>query len=243
MNGRKALVLGAACAALIAAIFFINKSPPDSARTSASPEQSESPTTTIAPAADTTHVASVDPSRSDTDASVAATEENVADGQTFHVDAAGNLVLNEQTRLNIEALVAQIEPREWDAAIREQIEHLPPAAARLAQDLIDRFVNYQQAQKQAYPPGDVPATLEDAVIQLEGLHALREAHFGPEVARAFYGNEEIIAREMIEVMRIENDQSLTPEEKAERARALRERLPGVSAIDKSNRDFDAVQRK
>jgi hypothetical protein len=233
MNGRKVLVLGTASAALIAAIYFVIKDPPDPA--SPSPAQSEKSATAVAPAT-TTSGSGTDASPPGASSSVAAIEENSTDGQLFRVDAAGNLVSDEQTRLNIEALIAQIESRELDAAIHELTESLPPAAARLAEEWVYKFVSYQQAQRQAYPPGEAPPTPEDAMRELEGLHALREAHFGPQVAQGFYGREEIIAREMIEVMRVESDQSLTAAEKAEHAKAIRERLPGVSAIEKSNRD-------
>lgn len=154
----------------------------------------------------------------------------------FRTDAAGRLVVDEQTRLNLEALIAQSGSRALDAEVREQTEHLPAAAGRQAEELVQKFVLYQEAQRQAFPPGDVPFTEDDAVRQLDGLHALREAYFGPELAQRLYGGETAIAREMIEVMRIENDQSLTADEKLERAQALRERLPGVAAIERSNRE-------
>ena len=51
---------------------------------------------------------------------------------------------------------------------------------------------------------------EDALAELEGLHALRAAHFGAVIARALYGEEEIVARQLIELMRLEKDQSEDP---------------------------------
>ena len=182
---------------------------------------------------------SVGPSRSETLAPMA---DDVDDGETaFATDAAGELVVNEQTRLNMEMLIAQAEPGNLWGEVAEQTEHLPPQAARQAEELLRQFVEYQQAQRQTYPPGDAPVTEDDALRELDGLHALRVAHFGPEVARRLYGNDEKIAREMIEVMRLENDQSLTTEEKQQRARALRERLPGIDAIEAQNR-ADAAAR-
>jgi lipase chaperone LimK len=102
---------------------------------------------------------------------------------------------------------------------------------------------YQQAQRQLDPPDAAPLTEDDAIRQLEGLHALREAHFGPDVARRFFGREEAIGREMIEVLRVENDQSLTTQEKLERSQALRERLPGVAAIERNNRQSTQPQEQ
>jgi len=54
------------------------------------------------------------------------------------------------------------------------------------------------------------------------LHALRVAHFGPVIARALYGEEEAESRQLVELMRLEKDQSLTLEEKAVRAQQLRD---------------------
>jgi lipase chaperone LimK len=154
----------------------------------------------------------------------------------FRTDAAGELVVDEQTRLNMEALIAQTEAGELYREVREQTEHLPPTAARDAEELVQKFVQYQHAQRQTYPPRDAPVSEDEAIRELEALHALRQTHFGAEVAAQLYGHEERIAREMIEVMRIENDQSLTPAEKLARAQAIREHLPGVAAIEKRNRE-------
>ena len=48
---------------------------------------------------------------------------------------------------------------------------------------------------------------------------------GPVVARALYGEEEASSRQLIELMRLEKDQSLTMEEKAARAQRLRDSMP------------------
>jgi lipase chaperone LimK len=42
------------------------------------------------------------------------------------------------------------------------------------------------------------------------------------VARALYGEEEAVSRHLVELMRLEKDQSLTMEEKAARAQQLRD---------------------
>ena len=142
--------------------------------------------------------------------------------KTFRVNGAGRLVLDEQTRLNMEALFARTERDRLAEAKQQAIEPLPAAAGTQAAELLEHYDNYQQAQKQAYPPGAAPATEEAALAELDGLHALRVAHFGPVVARALYGEEEAVARQLVELMRIEKDQSLTMEEKAARAQRLRD---------------------
>ena len=111
---------------------------------------------------------------------------------------------------------------------------LPPAAATQALDIVERYRNYQAAQDQNYVD-EAPASPEDAIVQLESLHTLRVEHFGAELAKAFYGDAERLSRELIELMRLEKDQSLTMEEKAERAQRLHDTLPAVSAADKGQR--------
>ena len=154
----------------------------------------------------------------------------------FYVDASGQLVLNEQARLHIEALIALTEPKKLYATTQEEAQKLPAAAAARASELVERYATYIQAQIQAFPPGIAPLNEEDMLAQMDGLHALRVAHFGEEVAEAFYGDEEKSNRELIEFMRLEKDQSLTMEEKADRAQALRDKLQRVAAIEHANRE-------
>jgi hypothetical protein len=157
----------------------------------------------------------------------ATSEETVtaqSNDKTFRVNDSERLVLDPQTRLNMEALFARTEREHLDEAKQQAIEPLPAAAAAQARELLDQYDNYQQAQRQTYPPGIAPATEEAAIAELDGLHALRVAHFGPVVARALYGEEEALSRQLIELMRLEKDQSLTMEEKAARAQQLHDRL-------------------
>jgi len=142
--------------------------------------------------------------------------------KTFHINASGRLLIDQETRLNMEALFARTDPDHLEAAKQEAIEPLPAAARAQAAELLDQYDTYQQAQKQAYPPGVAPATEEAALAELEGLHALRVAHFGCVIARALYGEEEAVSRQLVELMRQEKDPSLTMEERAERAQRLRD---------------------
>lgn len=142
----------------------------------------------------------------------------------FRVDNTGKLILDEQTRLNMEALFAQTDRADLAEAQQEAIAKLPPSAATEARGLLERYDNYSREQRQSYPPGIAPATEEAALAELDGLHALRVAHFGPEAAQAFFGAEEEITRTLIDLMRLEKDQSLTLQEKAERAQKLHDEI-------------------
>ncbi|HEY7642805.1 MAG TPA: lipase secretion chaperone [Steroidobacteraceae bacterium] len=143
--------------------------------------------------------------------------------KTFRVNDSGRLVLDAQTRLNMEALFARTERADLATAKQQAVEQLPAGAAAQATDLLEHYDNYQQAQRPAYPPGVAPSTEEAALAELEGLHALRAAHFGPVIARALYGEEEAVSRRLIELMRLEKDPSLTMQEKAARAQQLNDR--------------------
>ncbi len=166
--------------------------------------------------------------------------------KTFRVNDSERLVLDEQTRLNMEALFARTEHDRLAEAKQQAIEPLPAAAGAQAAELLAQYDNYQQAQRQAYPPGVAPATEEAALAELDGLHALRVAHFGPLVARALYGEEEAVSRQLVELMRLEKDQSLTMEEKAVRAQQLRDSLPtrtALSALPARKRGYTSPRMK
>ena len=134
----------------------------------------------------------------------------------------------------MEALLARTAPADLPKIQEDIAQNLPPAAAAEASALLDRYQNYSNAQRQAYPPGAAPATEEAALAELEGLHALRVAHFGSDIAHALYGAEEALTRSLIELMRLEKDQGLTMEEKAARAQQLYDTLPELSRVQRSD---------
>jgi lipase chaperone LimK len=153
---------------------------------------------------------------------------------TFRVDGSGKLIVDEQTRLNMEALFARTDPAALPQVQLDITQQLPPSAAAEAAALLERYDNYSKAQRQAYPPGVAPSTEEEAQAELDGLHALRVAHFGTETAQALYGREEALTRSLIELMRLEKDQSLTLEEKAARAQQLYDTLPELSRAQRAD---------
>jgi lipase chaperone LimK len=164
----------------------------------------------------------------------AATTSTTDPTGTFRTDDTGQLIIDEQTRLNMEALFARTGPADLTKMQEEITRALPPAAAAEASALLDRYQNYSKAQRQSYPPGVAPATEEAALAELDGLHALRVAHFGSEIAHSLYGAEEALTRSLIELMRLEKDQSLTLEEKAARAQQLYDTLPELSRVQRPN---------
>ena len=147
----------------------------------------------------------------------------------FQADEHGNLVLNETTRHNIEKLHALNTPEELDEKMKKLSTVLPDTAHRQVANLIDYFDKYTREIQEIYPPDVAPETVEDVLVQLKGLHDLRKMHFGVDVARAFYADEEKMSLQLIYLMAIEKDKSLSLGEKAERAQQLLQNSPELAA--------------
>lgn len=227
MRNRTLAMLGLIVALGAAILWWLpsDVSPPRETRTSEPPSPSRAQGST----AEAVAVPTPETNNAAPEAATPPPESDSPPGKTdakqpFRVDSAGKLVLNEQTRLNMEALFAETARADLPEAQQTATATLPPAAASEATALLEQYDNYSKAQRQSYPPGIAPATEEAALAELDGLHALRVAHFGPEAAKAFFGAEEDLTRSLIDLMRLEKDQSLTLQEKAERAQKLHDEV-------------------
>lgn len=155
----------------------------------------------------------------------------------FAADAAGNLILSERTRLNVEKLSAlySAEERAQRLAIVEQV--LPATAYRQLVELTESYRNLTLAARQQLPPGVAPASVEDAITQHELLHSLRVAHLGAAATDALFGEEERINRRLLDFMSLEQHEGMTLHEKAEKAQQLLLQSPElVAAYEKNRRD-------
>ncbi len=135
----------------------------------------------------------------------------------FHTDERDNLVLNKDTRINIEQLYALNTPEELDEKLQKLSTDLPSAAHRQLVNLIDYFDKYLRDLKQLYPPDVEPVNVEQALEQLQAMHALRVRHFGADVAEALFAEDEKTNRQLLEFMLKDPDKNATMQEKAERA--------------------------
>ncbi len=149
----------------------------------------------------------------------------------FDVDKRDNLVLNEDTRLNIEKLTALNTPEELREKLRKFSVVLPREAYRQLVYLIDSYNNYMRASKDAYPPDKEVDTLEEALDELAGLHALRVKYFGAGAAEAFYGKEEKLNQQLMHLMALEADPNMTLAQKADKAQQLIKASPELSAAN------------
>ncbi len=154
----------------------------------------------------------------------------------FQADEHGNLILNETTRNNIEKLYALNTPEELDEKMKKLSTVLPDTAHRQVANLVDYFDKYTRDVKEIYPPDAEVETVEEVLVQLQGMHDLRKMHFGADVASAFYSNEEKMSLQLVYLMAIEKDKNLSLGEKAERAQALLKNSPELAAAYDPDRE-------
>lgn len=109
------------------------------------------------------------------------------------------------------------------AAIRARIlarirQSLLERAAGQAATLLDRYLAYREATKQLREDGDTQA-------RLEALHRLRHRIFGEDDAERLFGDQERADAVAVAGQKLQQDPSLTPEERAARLAKLEESLP------------------
>jgi lipase chaperone LimK len=168
--------------------------------------------------------------------------QEASDTVVFKVDTKGRIVTDEAARINIEKLFALNTTEALARKQRVLEESLPANAARELADLVDRYTNYAVAQRQTLPPGQEPASAAEGLTQIDVLHGLRVQYFGAAAAEGFFGEEEKIQRELLQLMSLEKDQSLTLAEKADKAQALYKNLPVIAAAEaRGQREADAAR--
>jgi len=154
----------------------------------------------------------------------------------FSADQRGDLVINETTRLSIEKLYALHTPEEREAKVNELSGVLPSEAHRQLVHFLDYFDKYVREAKIIYPPEAQTDSVDAALDQLDGLHDLRVSYFGADVAEAFFGREERVGRRMLDLMRLEKDDTLSLEEKAYRAKLVVQEDPEFAAAHSAGPD-------
>lgn len=228
----KLVIAAAAIAAVAAAIFFhhVNESSPARAPViqtqqpvdapSVDPAEASRPAATIAE-----NIAQPRSATSAGSSKKVTAGQDDSDRIAFKLDADGHIVTDEQARLNIEKLFALNTPELRAAKQRELEDSLPSGAARELAELMERYDNYRAASRQAFPPGRELTTAEEGLNEIDGLHGLRMQYFGADVAAGFFGAEEKVQRELLRLIELEKDQSMSMEEKAEKAQALYRSVP------------------
>ena len=139
-------------------------------------------------------------------------------------DASGHLVIDLELRRLFDHFLAATG-EEPPAAIRARIiavlrARLPAAATGEAIDLLDRYLAYRGAARQLAPPSD-------PVAGLDQVHALRVRMLSPDVAWAFFADEEAATYAALSRRAVLTDTTLSAAERDRRLADIDAQLPAA----------------
>lgn len=137
----------------------------------------------------------------------------------FRLDASGALVLDADTVVTLEQLIAFSTPEQLPALVREATAGLSPAQQAQALELAQRFDRYQEAVRQRVPADQAPLTVDDMARDLQALQVMRHDHFGAPAALQLFGDQEAITARLIELMTQDTQADAPLEERAIRAQS------------------------
>lgn len=116
----------------------------------------------------------------------------------FKVDAQGQLEMNSQTRDGIEQVASLYEREQAQAKLAEATQGLPAGAQRAAQDLLQRYQQYTQAVRQAFPPAQQEhMTLAQAEQDFKNLQDLRKQYLG-DAADGLWARDDAVTRKLLD---------------------------------------------
>ncbi len=142
------------------------------------------------------------------------------------VDEHGELIIDVGLRQGFDYFLAAIGEEDLET-IKARIaawldEELPPGAARQAWAVLERYLGYKEALADIPEHDGTPESMRRTV---RARGELRDAWLGQEISDAFYRFENAYDHYMIERMALEQDDSLTGEQRRKRLDGLRAELP------------------
>ncbi len=147
------------------------------------------------------------------------------DGE-WQLDHQGNLIITYQVRLIFDYFLAAIgeEPlQQIEQRIRAYIGHqLPEPAANQANQLLSQYLALLEvlASYQA-PDYRTEQGIDNLAVHIQSISELRRSYLSPQVADAFYGDEEAYDRFSLSQLMIMKSNELTDQEKSEQIESLR----------------------
>ncbi|WOB09341.1 lipase secretion chaperone [Piscinibacter gummiphilus] len=147
----------------------------------------------------------------------------------FELGFAGGLVIDRDTRAVIEAVLNSM-PEHPSAADLQRLERtlregLPREDAERALKLFGSYRDYTADVRQQMEPLGVPRNLQEMNAFFDQMEAIKHRHFDTATAQALFGAADMHARVSMEAMFVDQDPSLTLEQKKQRLDELRARLP------------------
>lgn len=147
----------------------------------------------------------------------------------FELGFAGGLVIDKDTRASIEALLNSMpeDLSEADLARLERTlrEGLPKEDAEKAYKLITDYRGYTQDIRDEMQPKGIPNNMQEARVFFDQMEAVKRRHFDDATANALFGQADHYARLSMEAMFVQQDASLTDEQKKAQLDALRAQMP------------------
>jgi lipase chaperone LimK len=147
----------------------------------------------------------------------------------FELGFAGGLVIDQDTRVALEILMADMAdpPTAQDMQRIEDAlrQGLPAREAAQAVGLLRSYRSYVGDIEQQISPRGIPANVQEMNALFNDMAAVRLRHFDPATADALFGAHEAYARYSMEASFIEQDPSLDGPARQERLDRLREQLP------------------
>ena len=173
---------------------------------------------------------SSDPEQADHEADVPFKLEQVAYALSqVELDENGDIVLNEAGKSVLEQAFMDAGTtlnEQQLAELKTMIEAgLGGQAGEQAAQIADKFYRYSNAFREISDTLAVRGDPQSLRNDYEQVTRLRRTHLGPELADQLYAREEQMTRYTLEVMEIQADPNLTPEQRAEKRQELASRYP------------------
>lgn len=162
------------------------------------------------------------------------------------VDENGDIVINETAQTVLEQAFFDARATMNEQQLEElktMIEAgLGGQAGAQAVEIAEKFYRYSNAFREVSDTlavrGD-PGSLRD---DYEQITRLRRTHLGPDLAEKLYGKEEQLTRYTLEVMELQADKDLTPEQLSEKQQELASRYKDVLPDGATDNDQEAGEQ-
>jgi lipase chaperone LimK len=154
---------------------------------------------------------------------------NLDAARLFELGFAGGLVIDRDTRAVIEAVLNSM-PEQPSADDLQRLERtlregLPREDAERALKLFGSYRDYTADVRRQMEPLGVPRNLQEMNAFFDQMEAIKQRHFDAATAQALFGPADMHARVSMEAMFVDQDPSLTLEQKKQRLDELRAKLP------------------
>lgn len=147
------------------------------------------------------------------------------------VDENGDIVINEAAQTVLEQAFldarATMDEQQLEELKTMIAAGLDGQAGSQAAEIAEKFYRYSNAFREISDTLAVRGDPESLRKDYDQIARLRRTHLGPELADELYSREEKLTRYTLEVMEIQADEDLSPEQRSERQEELASRYSDV----------------